>query len=708
VRADSLEPLFRPRSVAIVGASGDFSKTAGKPAAYLKKHGFAGRLFLVNPRYPDIDGVRCYSSVAELPEAPDVGLVLLGPGGALQAVRELAQRGARAAIVLSGGYAEIDSQGVAHQAELCDAAGEMRLLGPNTIGMVNLADRTALSASVALELDDLPVGGVSVVSQSGGMLGALLSRAAAHGLGLSKLIATGNEADVDVCDAIGYLLEDDQTRVIALYVESVRRPQQFRALAAAAADRHKPLVVFKIGRSEAGAQSATSHTGAMAGADRMYDALFRQTGAIRVNALTDLIDVSAALVTGKTMAGPRLAILTSTGGGGALVADAAGVHGFVTPPPDAATVSELRTALVGEGALADRNPIDLTLANLRSETYRDTIAALIESPTYDGLVVVVGSSGLGDPGLAAAPVRAAAEATRKPVLVYVSPHALNIVRHLNGVGVPAFLSAEGCAAALVALRQVPSRAQVPMPPSARREVTYLREVQARGQLNEAESLALFGRAGIPVVRQRVAHTPEEAQAFAAEIGMAVVVKVLSADVGHKSDAGGVAVGIAAPDVAGCCVALGRAVRASRADARIDGWLVQEQVIGGVEMLLGVVRDPQLGLAMVLGAGGVATEVFDDTALRLLPLQDCDPVEMLAQLKSRVLLEGFHGRAPADVQALYQAISQFAGLAQALGERLLEAEINPLFVLPAGQGVVAADGLVVLTKSTALGTESVRE
>jgi acetate---CoA ligase (ADP-forming) len=227
--ADSLEPLFRPRSVAIIGASGDFSKTAGKPAAYLKKHGFAGRLFLVNPRYAEIDGVRCYSSVAELPEAPDVGLVLLGPGGALQAVRELAQQGARTAIVLSGGYAEIDSQGVARQAELCDAAGEMRLLGPNTIGMVNLADHTALSASVALELDDLPVGGVSVVSQSGGMLGALLSRAAAHGLGLSKLIATGNEADVDVCDAIGYLLEDDQTRVIALYVESVRRPQQFRA-----------------------------------------------------------------------------------------------------------------------------------------------------------------------------------------------------------------------------------------------------------------------------------------------------------------------------------------------------------------------------------------------------------------------------------------------------------------------------------------------
>lgn len=399
--AESLEALFRPRRVAIVGASGEVAKTAGKPALYLAKHGFTGQLYLVNPRYDQIGGVRCYASISELPEAPDVGLVLLGAGGALQAVRELAERGTRAAIVLSGGYAEIDAQGAARQEELRKAAGAMRLLGPNTIGMVNLPDRTALSASVALELDDLPVGSVSVVSQSGGMLGALLSRAAAHGLGLSKLIATGNEADVDVCDAIEYLLEDEQTRIVALYLESVRRPHQFRAMAAAAADRGKPLVVFKIGRSEAGALSATSHTGAMAGEDRMYDALFRQTGAIRVGALTDLIDVSAALAADKTLAGHRLAILTSTGGGGALVADAAGVHGFVTPPPDAATVARLRTALVGEGAVADRNPIDLTLANLRSETYRDTIAALVDSPTYDGLVVVVGSSGLGDPSLAA-------------------------------------------------------------------------------------------------------------------------------------------------------------------------------------------------------------------------------------------------------------------------------------------------------------------
>jgi acetate---CoA ligase (ADP-forming) len=324
----------------------------------------------------------------------------------------------------------------------------------------------------------------------------------------------------------------------------------------------------------------------------------------------------------------------------------------------------------------------LTLANLRSETYRDTIAALVDSPTYDALVVVVGSSGLGDPKLAAEPVRAAAVTSPKPVLVYVSPHALNIVSYLNSVGVPAFHTAEGCADALAALRR---GAIAPIEPR-QISVADVSDVPT-GQLNEAESLALFHRFGISSAAHCVATTPEQAAAFAEELGRPVVVKILSREIGHKSDVGGVRVGVAPDDVASVCEEL-------RQQA-YEGWLVQEQIVGGVEMLLGVVRDPQLGLALVLGAGGVATEVFEDTALRLLPLRDADPSEMLGSLKSRVLLEGFRGRPPADLPALFEAMKQFGQMAEALGDRLLEAEINPLFVLPQGHGIRAADGLVVL-------------
>ena len=249
-----LERLIRPRSVAIVGASADVSRTAGKPLPYLRKHGYTGEIMVVNPRYPSIDGVACSPSVGALPTVPDVALVLLGGEAAIGAVAELAHVGAGAAIVLAGGFAEIDVDGGLRQTRLRAAAGSMRVLGPNTIGLVNVSDRTALSASVALELDELPRGRVALVSQSGGMLGALLSRGAAHGLGFSKLVATGNEADIDVCDVMEYLLDDAETSVLALYLESVRRPDRFRRVAAAAAAAGKALVVFKVGRSEAGAR----------------------------------------------------------------------------------------------------------------------------------------------------------------------------------------------------------------------------------------------------------------------------------------------------------------------------------------------------------------------------------------------------------------------------------------------------------------------
>jgi acyl-CoA synthetase (NDP forming) len=680
-----LEPLVRPRSVAIVGASANVRRTAGKPAVYLKKHGFGGRVHLVNPRYSDIDGVPCVPRVADLPEAPDVGLVLLGAEAAVDAVRQLAQRGARAAIVLAGGFAEIDAAGAQRQAQLVEAAGGMRLLGPNTIGMVNVTDQTALSASGALELDRLTPGRVAIVSQSGGMLGALLSRGAARGLGFSQLISTGNEADLDVCDAIEYLLDDDATRVIGLYLESVRRPARFRELAGRTAERGKPLVVFKIGRSEAGAQSATSHTGAVAGTDRIYDALFKQTGAVRVDTLDGLLDAAAGLVFDKQLNGLRLGILTSTGGGGSLVAEACGLRGFQVPPPDPSTAERLRTALRGESAMADRNPIDLTLANLRSETYRETIAALVDSPSYDAVVVVVGSSGLEDPSLAAAPVRDAALASEKPVVVYVNPHAMNIVSYLNGVGVPAFFTAEGCATALSAMAGPLRRAR---DPGLARRTT-------RGRtLNEAEALAAFARHGIRVARHALATTPREAAELARSLnGEQVVVKIVSRSVAHKSDIGGVRVGVAAEDVAATCEEL----RGRLLESELEGWLIQEHVTAGTEMLLGVIRDGQLGLALVLGAGGTATEVFGDTAVRLLPLGPSDARDMLQDLKCRVLLEGFRGQTPGDIDALVQAIERFSEMALTLGDTLLEAEINPLFVLPRGQGVVAADGLVVFAE-----------
>lgn len=275
---NAIARLIRPQSIAVIGASADPTKTSGRPVSFLQKHGFSGTIYPVNPKVAQIGDLACYPDVEALPTVPDVGIVLLGAERAHLAVRELSKRGAAAAIVLASGYTETGEEGALRQKELLEAAGSMRLLGPNTIGLVNLTDNIVLSASGALAMDHFPAGPIGLVSQSGGILGALLSRAAARGIGLSKLVSTSNEADLELSDFIEFLAVDEATKVIALYVEAIRHPARFREAVKKARDAGKPVVAFKIGRSEAGAKAAVSHTGALAGSDRMYDALFSRSG----------------------------------------------------------------------------------------------------------------------------------------------------------------------------------------------------------------------------------------------------------------------------------------------------------------------------------------------------------------------------------------------------------------------------------------------
>ncbi len=697
----ALDRLLRPRSVAVIGASADPHKTAGRPVAYLQKHGFAGAIYPINPRVDTLAGLTCYPSVSALPQVPDVGLVLVGPERAEAAVRELAACGTAAAIVLAGGYTETGEAGARRQQALKDAAGSMRLLGPNTIGLVNLTDRITLSASGALEIKDLPAGNIAVISQSGGILGALLSRAAARGIGFSKLVSTSNEADLEVADILDYLIDDDATQVIALYIETVRNPAKFRRAAERARLAGKSVVAFKVGRSEQGAAAAVSHTGALAGADRVYDALFAQAGVVRAQTFADLLDMSAALASGRRLLGRRVAILTSTGGAGTLVADSLGLAGFETPAPDAETARDLRALQQNDQAALDRNPIDVTLAGLQPVLLCGAISILLASPTYDAVVVIVGSSALAMPDLMADAIHASLPGSAKPLLAYVSPHAPEVARLLGLRGVPAFSAPESCTAAFTALlMQEGASAQGVQAASPRlpasEQVTPL--ALPAGPLDEHEAKQLFAKAGIDGVRETVVHTAAEAQRAADALGAPVVLKLLSRHILHKSEVGGVAVNVAPADVAARLAQMQVDVKKATSSVP-DAWLVQEMVSGGTEMLLGLQRDP-LGMVLLLGMGGVTAELLDDSVLRLLPeaggLQPAEARAMVHTLKTWPLLNGYRGRPLADVDALVDAIVQFSQLAEALGERLLTAEINPLFVLPAGRGVRAADGVVVLT------------
>ncbi|MDP9877880.1 acyl-CoA synthetase (NDP forming) [Variovorax boronicumulans] len=687
--------LLHPRSVAVIGASADATKTAGRPVSYLVKHGFSGAIYPVNPKVERIGDLACYPDVASLPGVPDVGIVLLGAERAHLAVRDLAARGCAAAIVLASGYTETGEEGARRQQQLVEAAGNMRILGPNTIGLVNLSDNIVLSATGALEMAHFPVGGIGVVSQSGGILGALLSRAAARGIGLSKLISTSNEVDLELADFIDHLADDEATKVIALYVETVRDPAKFRNACLKAARAGKPVVAFKIGRSEAGAQAAVSHTGALAGADRMYDALFQQAGVIRAQTFADLLDIPAALATGRKLHGKRVAILTSTGGAGTLVSDDLGMAGFDTPPPDAATAEALRALQTGDHAVLDRNPIDVTLAGLKPDLLRGAINVLLQSPSYDALTIIVGSSSLAMPELLAGVIQDCLPNSDKPVIAYVSPHAPEVGALLTQRGVPAFAAAESCTAALRAMFQATQlRPQVES--SAFSETVAIDDLPA-GSLDEHQAKQLFTRFGVPCAGERVVASPAEAEAAARELGGRVVLKILSAEITHKSDVGGVAVNLTADTVGARLTAMAADVEA-KTGVLPQRFLVQEMVGAGTELILGMHRDA-LGTAILLGMGGVTAELFKDTTMRLLPpgggLSRADALAMAQQLKTWPLLDGFRGRPKADVEALVTAIVAFSQMAAQLGERLLEAEINPVFVLPQGQGVRAADGVVVL-------------
>lgn len=687
---EGLDRLLRPRSVAVIGASADPAKMTGRPVGYLQKHGFTGRLYPVNPRSAEIAGLRCYPDVASLPEAPDVALILLATERVQECVAALAARGAGAAIVLAGGYRETGGAGARRQEALREAAGPMRLLGPNTIGLANRTDGIMLSASGALEVAEMPAGAISVVSQSGGILGALLSRAADRGIGLAKLVATGNEADIDSTEILAHLLEDEATRVIALYLEGLRRPDAFRVAAARARARGKALVVYKVGRSEAGARSAVSHTGALAGSDRAYDALFRQCGTIRARSFADLLDIPAALVTGRQARGRRVAVVTSTGGAGTLLADICGSAGFDLPQPAAETACALAVALQDDG-VPPGNPLDVTLAGLRPDTLRGAIDALLASPQYDAVVAVAGSSALSNPTLLADAARSCLGRSDKPLLAYVSPHAPGVLRALNGSGIPAFAAPESIGAVLEAL-QPPCHLA---PPDKTAELPALPQDLRAGPLDEAESKALFARFGIPAVAEQIARDAETARAAATRLGPGpVVLKILSRHTAHKSELGGVRVSITAQDIPAACAEMRESLRRAGAPEP-DGFLVQELVRDGIEIILGLRRDPQLGPVLLLGMGGVTAELIEDVSVRLLPITRDDAEQMVAELRTTRLLTGFRGAPPRDRAALLDAVMAFAGMAAAFGDRLVEAEINPLLVLPEGRGVRAVDGLAVL-------------
>jgi acyl-CoA synthetase (NDP forming) len=684
------QALLEPRAVALVGASGDARKNTARPLRFMRKHGYQGRIYPINATRTEIMGERAYPTLLDLPEPVDHIFMMIPGEQIIPMLDQCAAAGARVVTMYSDGFAEAGPEGQLRQQALVARARELglRLLGPNSIGSANLHSGGIISVNAAFEADDLVPGDISIVSQSGSMMGSLLSRAAARGFGFAKSVSVGNESDISVGEVVDALVDDDQTRVILLFMETLREAPVLAAALERARAKGKPVVAYKLGRSEQGDALAQSHTGAMAGNDAAVDAFFRAHGVMRVHMLETLFEIVPLAthywgVKARDKAAPRVAVLTTTGGGAATVVDNLGLRGLVAAAPPPAFVEHM----AGRGLRIRETPvIDLTLA-VSSAQYKDLLEQLLHEDWCDAVLSVIGSSAQFHPDFAVNPVVQADKSPGKPVVAFLSPEAAQSLSLLRQHGIAAFRTPETCADALAVLFQ-------DYPPAPMREgvqpPAWPADVPRTGALTEFEACRVFEALGVPLAQSAML----DAGKLQHGITYPVVAKVSSRDIAHKTDAGGVRVGIRND------AELRSAVDGMLADvarhapqARVEGVLVQRMENKLVELILGYRDDPLVGPTVLLGAGGIAAELNPDFSMRLAPVSVDEARKMIDEVRVTRLLRGYRGLPQGDCEALARAVAAFSQLALAQGLKVAEAEINPLFVR--ADGVVAVDGLIHL-------------
>ncbi|MWA07031.1 CoA-binding protein [Actinomadura sp. LD22] len=674
------QALFAPRSVALVGASTDPVKASSRPLGYLRRYGFGGDVYPVNHRGGTIAGDSVYRSLDELPGVPDHAFLMTPTAATAQAVEQCGRAGIAVVTVLSGGFAESGPEGVERERALCETARSygMRILGPNSLGVVNPYRRLVLTANAAFNEPDLPAGGVMVASQSGSLLGALLSRGRGRGVGFARMVSTGGETDLSLGEICASTVDDDEVTGYLLFLESLRHADRLREFARAASDRGKPVVAYKLGRSEAAAELAQSHTGALAGEDDVAEAFLADCGVARVSTLEGLLEALPLL----ERVGPRepgasprsVGVVTTTGGGAAMVVDQLGVRGVPLAAPAEAT----RRRLSNAGIVAEEGTIvDLTLAGTRPEVMGAALDVLGSAPEIDLLIAVIGSSARSRPDLAVAPLVERADRDL-PVAAFVVPEAPEALSMLATAGIPAFRTPESCAdvvAAALARRR-------PSPYSA-----GSRPSEPGAALDEAGSYERLSTLGVPVAPFTVVRVGEPGPDG---LVYPVAVKALSAELPHKSDVGGVV--LAVEDADGVAAA-SRHIRSAVAAVGIEvrDVLVQEMRPALGEVLVGYRTDPHVGPLVLVGAGGVLAELHRDRALRMAPVDRASAREMLSEVSSFGAFRGFRGSPEGDLEALADLIERFSALAH--DDDVVEAELNPVLVGPAGEGVVVVDAVV---------------
>ena len=681
-RAALRQALLSPRSVALIGQSDDPAKTTGRPLRFLRQMGYRGTVYPINPRRETVLGERAWKSVSALPEAPDHAYILLPTEAVIDAVAECGRAGVKIATILAAGFSETGAEGTAREHRLREVAREtgIRVIGPSSLGVVNLREGVMLTANAAFAEPDIPVGRIFVGSHSGTMIGALMSRGKAKGVGFAGLVSVGNEVDLTVGEICLATLDDPDIDGYLLFLESLRNSAAMREFALGAAARGKPVVAYKLGRSSAARELAVTHTGALAGEDDVAGAFLADCGIARVESLEGLLEamplVRRTPIRPAGARPPTVAVLTTTAGGATMVVDPLAMRGVEIAQPSAETFA--RFAAKGIEATPARI-VDLTIAGARYEVMKAALDILTTAPEFDMVLAVVGSSARFQPELAVRPVIDSANAA-KPIAAFLVPEAPEALAMLSEAGVPSFRTPEACADAIAAA--LARRAPKPAVAVA---------VGGDGRvLDELEAYALLDRLGVPR-SPAVALDAAIARPPALPFSYPVAVKVLSADIPHKTEAGGVALGIADGDALVAAITAMRATVQQRTGITPDRVLVAPMTSGIGEALIGYRVDREAGPLIMVAAGGVYTEIYRDRSLRLAPVDLPTAHAMIDEVKAFATLKGFRGKPPGDLDALAKAIVALSQLALQNDPPIAEAEVNPLIVRP--DGVVAVDALI---------------
>src|SRR5713101_3044523 len=703
-----LDSFFAPESIALIGASRDQEKIPGRLLSMLRKNEYPGKLYPINPNYGDIDGLKCYKSIAEVGAPIDLVVIIIPARAVVGALEECAAVGVRNAVIISSGFAEEGGDSAAMQDKIAAIAKRsgMRISGPNAEGFLSEVQKVAatFSPTVDVKPGHVPLEAtkrrVAIVAQSGGIGFAIKHRAKALGVAISYCVSAGNESDLGAGEFLEYMVQDASTDVILLFIEGIRDVDKFLAAAQRAAETGKPVIVTKVGRSGAGERAAASHTASMAGWSAAYDAVFAKYGFIVSNDLDEAVTIAAVLTTNPMPKGDRVAVLTVSGGAGIWGADTVAMQGLQVPELSEQIQTEIRKLLPSYGAAG--NPIDVTAQGVHSGGLQRSIDLLDVSDEVDAILVVLSLSSDTRMPFKQAELKPVLSAQNKPVVFYsytLPSHFARTEFAASGAVVLSGLTHVG-----VAMRQMVRRAKFRLAPPAAVAASPPPDLSAHlksATLSEFDSKALLRDAGIALPDEVLVSRRDELDAALARVGFPLVIKIQSRDIPHKSEVGGVRVNIATKGEAFAAYqALLESARRHRPDAVIQGVLVSPMAKKGVEIIVGTLLDATFGPMIMVGLGGITTELFRDVIYRPAPVSAAEASAMLAELKAAPLLNGFRGAAKTDIPALSHLISQISVLAARFCAEISEIEINPVLVHPQGQGVTIVDALVVPRKKKA--------